>query len=129
MSPFGVSSETLDKIRRKLEPIEVLHVGRYSSYTKLPPEMAREIKRIELEAAGEGKARGAGGIVDFEVLEELVSQGVIHRKDRFYFWIYRSPLIMKELDDREKERESEAREALLPKESRPRTKAEMRAME
>ena len=125
MAPI-VSPLTLDKIRRVLEPVEVTAHGRYTRRVKLPKEGAKDIRRIEAEAAS-GKARGAGGAVTPAFILELVEQGVLKPDEPVYMWVFRSPLIMAELDAQEREREDMARDALLPRESRPKTAAELRA--
>ncbi|MDG7016025.1 MAG: hypothetical protein JRM82_01465, partial [Nitrososphaerota archaeon] len=79
MAPI-VSPLTLDKIRRFLEPVEVTAHGRYTRRVKLPKEWAKDIRRIEAEAAS-GKARGAGGAVTPEFIAELVAAGVLRKNE------------------------------------------------
>lgn len=125
MAPV-VSPVTLDKIRRFLEPVEVTAHGRYTRKVKLPKEWAQEIRQIETEAR-KGKARGAGGAVTPEFIAELVAAGVLRKNEPFYMWIYRSPLILAELDEQEAENRSLAKGGLFPAESRPKTREELRA--
>ena len=124
MAPL-VSPLTRDKIRRIFEPVEVTTHGRYTKKVKLPREWMQQIREIEKEARN-GKARGAGGAVTAELVMELVEQGVLRMNEPFYMWIYRSPLILKELDEQEALNRSIAKEGLLPRESRAKTPEEMR---
>ena len=125
MAPL-IDPVTLDKVRRYLEPIEVTAHGRYTRKVRLPKEWAKDLRRIENEALA-GRARGAGGAVTPAFIAELVEQGVLKKDEPVYMWVYRSPLIMQELRLQEEEREALARDALLPRESRPKTAAELRA--